>query len=132
MTFIHQCHTKPSHHLARRIEELVNECLTSVKQNRVDVRIQLVPDELFHMLLNLWSKLLIVTYQQLQKLSNEPASHATFFRHLINPLIPLSNNAKQITTDTKKEQKLKHVIYNNAIHILKACSGYLVAMSSVL
>ena len=68
---------KTSAHLARRVKELVDERLAAVKEDRVDVRVQLVSDQLFDVLLNLWSKLLVVAHQQFQQLTNEPVQHPT-------------------------------------------------------
>jgi len=63
---------KSLRHLAGCVEELVDICLAAVKENWIDVRIEFVSNELLDMFLYLRSKLLVVTDQQLQQLTNEP------------------------------------------------------------
>lgn len=66
---------KPSY-LARGIEKFIHKHLDLIKEDGIDVWVELMPNQLLHMFLYLRSKLLIVADQQLQKLPNEPEVNA--------------------------------------------------------
>ena len=70
-------------YLSRRVEELVHKNLDLVKEYGVDVRVELVTDQLLYMLLYLRPKLLIVADQQLQQAPNKPGTDKGI---ILNPL----------------------------------------------
>lgn len=59
--------TLPSTYLPCRIEELVNKQLDLIEEDRIDVRVELMTNQLLDVLLYLRPELLIVADQQLEQ-----------------------------------------------------------------
>jgi len=93
--------------LASCIEELVDESLAAVKEDRVNVRVELVSNKLLDVLLNLRPELLIVTHEQLQQLANKPASSS--IRHQLT--IMSKHHHDNISSSTHLRATERHLPY---------------------
>ena len=58
-------------YLSSEVEELIDEDFYLVEEDGIDVRVQFMSNQLFHVLLYLRTELLIVAHKELQQMSDK-------------------------------------------------------------